>query len=124
MRVWKEQNFNFGFLRNPRKHVYSQFLECKYDNWGKGRTKDTNFPRNATDPEDMADWVSFFHDDWNVTKGCFNTYNPINMQSRWFVCNYGNPAKVVDEFYLTPNIDHAITHAENLDFLGKKVIFR
>eukprot|EP00493_Phyllostaurus_siculus_P018995 UN19295 len=53
---------------------------------------------NATDPEDMADWVSFFHDDWNVTKGCFNTYNPINMQSRFLFATTETLTKLLMNF--------------------------
>lgn len=33
--------FNTVFLRNPLDHVFSQFLECKYDDWGRDVTKNT-----------------------------------------------------------------------------------
>ena len=50
------------FLRSPISHVYSQFLECKYDNWGKSVTRGTNFPRgNSSIPHSGFDvWLSTF----------------------------------------------------------------
>jgi hypothetical protein len=51
-----------AMLRNPTSHVLSQFLECKYDGWGRLVTRNTAFPRghpqNATDG--FSQWLSHF----------------------------------------------------------------
>ena len=60
-----KEPFIMSFFRAPRAHVYSQFLECKHDNWGKRVTKGSDFPRQHGDPEDFATWVDHFYDSWN-----------------------------------------------------------
>jgi len=79
------------FLRAPRAHVYSQFLECKYDNWGKRVTKGTEFPRSKYDHSDFSHWVSHFYNSWNkeddssarvMTEEAYHCYHPYNMQCR------------------------------------------
>jgi len=51
-----------AFLRNPEESVLSQFLECKYDRWGKLVTRGTKFP--DADQDDVYDgfdeWVQHF----------------------------------------------------------------
>lgn len=86
-----KEPFTITFFRAPRAHVYSQFLECKHDNWGKRVTRGSKFPRNHEDPDDFADWVDHFYDSWNkeddpekrkIELDCFHCYHPYNMQSR------------------------------------------
>ena len=60
-----KEPFTITFFRAPRAHVYSQFLECNHDNWGKRVTSGSTFPRNHEDPDDFADWVDHFYDSWN-----------------------------------------------------------
>lgn len=37
------------FVRHPTAHVYSQFMECKYSQWGRRQTQLTGFPRGRDD---------------------------------------------------------------------------
>ena len=83
--------FSVAFFRSPRAHVLSQFLECKYDNWGKRVTKGTEFPRHASDRKDFEVWVNYFYDSWNkknenatreIELDSFHCYHPYNLQSR------------------------------------------
>lgn len=77
------------FFRNPRNHVYSQYLECKWDSWGKKVTAGTNFPRDIKEDENRGytpafeQWLLHF----NVTPfttNMYNCYQPYNMQTRYF----------------------------------------
>jgi hypothetical protein len=59
-----EGGFNFVFLRSPRAHVLSQYLECRYDKWGQTMTAmlpEFPFPRNGSDEDGFAEWVKHFH---------------------------------------------------------------
>jgi hypothetical protein len=77
------------FLREPRSHVLSQYLECKYDQWGIDMTKNTEFPGNSEESKaNVTDgfeaWVRHFSEpDY---EGDFQCYNPRNMQSRALLC--------------------------------------
>ena len=83
---------NIVSMRGPRAHVYSQFLECKYDEWGKTTTKEFNFPRSTIDELDTNDfkrWLeAFLHLPPNSNLqlkdvGDFNCYDPRNMMTRY-----------------------------------------
>lgn len=82
-----------SFIREPRSHVYSLYLECKYDYWGMSVTKNTNFPRdpleNVTEGNLPAfrDWLLSF----KMSQDDFGCYHPINFQTRFFVCEGRNP---------------------------------
>ena len=87
----KEVPFSSTFFRAPRAHVLSQFLECKYDTWGKKMTVGTGFPRSNSDSSDFEEWVDHFYDSWNkkddsksrkINLDCFHCYHPYNMQIR------------------------------------------
>ena len=78
------------FVREPRAHVLSQFLECKYDVYG---SKDPVFLRFAGSKEAKADvyagfeqWLGHFTGQWDPADGDFDCYNPLNMQARHLVC--------------------------------------
>jgi len=83
------------FLRNPRSHVASQYQECKYDDFFRGRTSNL--------PDDFDAWLSKFRRDFEEGKTSdretnaygffqyklkdqieddFSCYNPINMMTR------------------------------------------
>jgi len=115
------KSFNFVFLREPCKHVYSQFLECKYDTWGRDVTQHTSFPRDSIDEAGMREWVNFFHDDWHPEKGDFNGYNPWNIQTRYLTTDY---LTMQDAHYLSPidlkepSIAIAWNNLRSLDFVG------
>jgi hypothetical protein len=71
-------------LRNPRAHVFSQFLECKYDEWGRMVTNFTAFPRTTSDELDFNVWLNTFS--LNSISGeadDYGCYNPLNMQTRY-----------------------------------------
>jgi len=77
----------FVFLRNPINHVVSQFMECKYDDWGKRQTKGSGFPGygalgNAF--EGFDEWVAHFatNPDSYAADHAFHCYDPWNMQAR------------------------------------------
>jgi len=86
-----------AFLRFPRAHVLSLFLECKYDRWGKTLTKQRGpFAANsyASDMAAFGAWMLYFTSpSWSPREahGDFDCYNPWNMQSRHFVCSGSYP---------------------------------
>ena len=47
-------------LREPRAHVFSQYLECRYDRWGRKVTHGTAFPRSSSVHEDFDAWLQHF----------------------------------------------------------------
>jgi len=75
------------FFREPRAHVYSQYLECTEDGWGKEILK-TNTANGISNDifGDVSTWLAHFSADKNTTfdGGC---YNPVNMQSRTLECS-------------------------------------
>eukprot|EP00039_Didymoeca_costata_P030474 m.29780 g.29780 ORF g.29780 m.29780 type:complete len:397 (+) comp8134_c0_seq1:214-1404(+) len=85
--ISSKSNFVTGaFFRFPRAHVFSQYLECKYDNWGQKVTHNTKFPRTGTDEQGFSKWIDhFLNMKWSkaLPASQFNCYNPINMQARY-----------------------------------------
>jgi len=74
--------WNFVFLRSPRAHVLSQFLECRYDEWGKTMTAQLpEFPFPTGDDESAFEhWVAHFHNSTFSADGRlahdWNCYSP------------------------------------------------
>ena len=76
-KYWVVVNF-----RDPMHHILSQFLECKYNPWGKRVTKNTGFPgygkyNNVMDG--FNEWISYFATKPNYygdRKFIFNCYEP------------------------------------------------
>lgn len=91
-----EKGYNFTkiihltMVRDPIAHVYSQFLECKHDGWGKTVTNKTTFPRNYSDEVGLEKWLDHFDETWELKKGYYNCYIPFNAQTRAFTCGGGN----------------------------------
>jgi len=126
---WKTGGFHTSMFREPRTHVYSQFLECKYDSWGKQRTKPYSlFPKDDNMVDGMVKWVDYFleADRGNNLFGC---YDPWNMQTRMMTCqgeymHQINPqAKKQHVVHSNmgikePRVDIAIRNVQNLDFFG------
>ena len=76
-------------LRSPRAHVYSQYLECRFDDWGKKVTKGTAFPARGAIEAGFERWLDHFLGrsrglGW---EGAYRCYNPWNMQSRALTCH-------------------------------------
>lgn len=80
-----DTNFVVTMVRYPRAHVLSQYLECRYDTWGKSVTTDI-FPRNGDEATDFASWLAIFTNGWNNATGDCHCYNPWNMQARALTC--------------------------------------
>lgn len=88
----RHRHYFISFFREPRAHVFSQYLECKYDNWGKEVTAQTSFPHGKTDAEGFSAWIDHFHSSWNqhddgvvkLTNDNYNCYLPYNFQLRTF----------------------------------------
>ena len=88
-------NFMITMLRNPRNQVLSQYLMCRYDEWGRATTSTDvsrattriEFPRKGSEAVDFRSWLSHFTNGWSTDKGDWNCYNPHNMQARALTCN-------------------------------------
>ena len=79
-------------FRDPEKHVYSQYLECKHDGWGKAVTKGTGFPRGFDDEDETTGYMPNFElwlNHFKFSKDHFNCYYPYNMQTRYMSCKAG-----------------------------------
>uniref|UniRef100_A0A7S3LHF3 Sulfotransferase domain-containing protein n=2 Tax=Aplanochytrium stocchinoi TaxID=215587 RepID=A0A7S3LHF3_9STRA len=103
------------FFREPKSHIYSQYLECKYDSWGQRKTKQTFFPREIAEDETSGympafeKWLEhfysyirtdnntslrlphgFYRKDWQIpARIYFKCYDPENMQTRQLFCQQG-----------------------------------
>ena len=124
-------DFHATYLRSPREHVLSQYLECRYGPWGKRQTKATRFPRGRLDfYADFAEWVQIFaHWGSNGTMGRhndFNCYNPIDMMTRQLSCNgssyiKGKKEKESPHHIYTEgatSLDAALHAVGRMDFVG------
>lgn len=124
---YDKNNFNVILLRNPRDHVYSQYLEIKWDPKFQRHhyTDGTRFPRNYTDVEGFDLWVTFFDTKiWGrLYTGDFGTYNPINMQTRFLVCHVDGHhmprislEKTLDD--VMPSIQEAKKNLNTIELVG------
>lgn len=59
--VFMKKDYNVIIFRNPRDHVHSQFLEIKYDKWGKQHAAHSSFPRNFDDDVGLEIWLDYFN---------------------------------------------------------------
>lgn len=86
--AYNPSNFNVIIFRNPRDHVYSQFLEVKYDAPFGHFARGTGFPFETSDEKGFEIWLDHFNVSlWGVNSlGDYRTYNPINMQTRFLTC--------------------------------------
>lgn len=101
-----------GFIRTPSHQVFSQFLECKYDTWGKQMTRTTNFPRNLSDADGFHWWLRHFESSTDN----FRCYHPFNMQTRSFLPNCTDTHRYND---ITPHLAKvAIRRMHDLDAVG------
>ena len=100
--------FMATYLRHPRRHLYSQFMEIKYSAFGlQFADHNSNFPRTDSDTADFAKWIDFYHDSWNgktnkdieISTDFMGTYHPYNLQSRQLsnICGVGSTDKKLME---------------------------
>lgn len=109
-----------SFLRDPTEHVYSQFLECKYDKrWGTKVTKNTSFPRNGNDVSDFLLWLRHFQ---KVNATDFNCYHPYNMQTRSFDPYCTDTHKYLKFSETAPMV--AVHNMMSLSFVGLQDLYR
>lgn len=91
-----------SFFRDPRKHVYSMYLECKWDHWGKRVTRNTDFPRDPDEDEQSGytpafdSWLKHFNM-FPTTTEMYNCYQPYNMQTRYFETEDREPHNYADD---------------------------
>lgn len=110
-----------AMLRSPRAHVYSQFLECKYDHWGRKQTQNTSFPRGneAIAAAGFSEWLQYFLDEKTQD---FNCYHPVNMQTRYFAADRSdvnfNAHHVKSERARRPNLEQAKWRLKHMFFVG------
>jgi len=121
------KNYHIAMVREPIAHVYSQFLECKYDGWGKTVTNKTSFPRNYSDPVGFDKWLDHFNESWHDKLGFFRCYIPFNAQARAFTCTGGNNhilryRNMKDP--LNPDISTAMNNSLEFHFIGITEYFK
>lgn len=77
------------FVRNPIKHILSQYIMCRYSPWGKMETGKTFWksfrPDNfeADDYSGFGDWLNYFH----KSTDSHRCYYPYNLQTRVLTCD-------------------------------------
>lgn len=116
------------FLRSPWNHVLSQFLECKYDDWGKRMTNGTDFPRESMEypVSGFVKWVEHFlksGEGFPVagSEAAFNCYNPWNMQARYLSTDMplqANPHFVFSELHTRPDLGDVLLSLHRMPFVG------
>lgn len=102
MKKTKGENFPYvTFIRNPLKHILSQYIMCRYSSWGKLETGNKfwksfrvdNFDNN--DYSGFEDWLRYFETTTN-SHGC---YYPYNLQTRVLTCEKHKGHYYIDNFY-------------------------
>jgi len=111
------------FLRDPSKHVLSQFLECKYDKFFEKHINNTGFPgRNAYKDALIGfdRWIEHFALKKNSFgyKGAYYCYNPWNMQARFLSLDNLNVHIAESEDDLEPPLTVAIQNLESIGTIG------
>jgi len=130
----KGDAFHLMMLRSPRAHVMSQFLECKYDWWGKMVTQDTTFPHTLDDDLGFAVWLDHFWPPRAYNCTCeniadcdclreddYNCYNPHNMQSRSLTCSGTGPYDshhVAPDTGIVPSAQEAVANLGKIEWVG------
>jgi len=128
----KERTFNMTpgqpeqmvvFLRDPVSHVFSQFLECKFDSWGRAVTKGTNFPGYGQFDDIYAgfsQWLQHFLKQVGPSSynSFFKCYNPWNMQSRYFVKKGRGAQYVRNELDRIPPLEEAKRVMSSIGVVG------
>lgn len=104
-------------FREPRAHVYSQYLECIDSSVGKEILK-ANAERHISNDifRDVTSWLTHFSAEMNTSfdGGC---YNPVNMQARIFECSNGLRHGLSGKDRPLP-IDVLYQHVERYKFVG------
>ena len=88
-RTWaKPDTYTAVLLRSPLKHLYSQYLTCRYSAHGERvgfrRSALYRTMANRTRIDGFDTWIDAYLEDRTLNTGCFNPYN---MQTRALVCS-------------------------------------
>mmetsp|Transcript_6714 Transcript_6714/g.8114 ORF Transcript_6714/g.8114 Transcript_6714/m.8114 type:complete len:459 (+) Transcript_6714:229-1605(+) len=131
--LYHENAYNLGFFREPRAHVFSQFLHCKYNPYGSNRNY-KGFQKSGNseldDAKDFEFWLDHFNNpDFRIIKSknknrtdtVWDCYNPVNMQSRYMTsncrshtaCHEGTPRDALE-----PSLVDAVDNMEKLAWFG------
>lgn len=83
------RNHEYTMIRSPIKHVLSQYVMCRYSDYGKTTRAKQLWDKNDSMYEGFDKWVSWFVKNKNNDyKGC---YNPYNLQTRALSCKHKKP---------------------------------
>jgi hypothetical protein len=100
-------DIDIAYFRDPMSHVYSQFLECKYDEDWKRKTPGIF--------ENVTAWLMHFSAGAEFDND-FRCYHPYNMQTRALTCksedahHYSSMVPV--------DVDMALSNLKSLGFIG------
>ncbi|GBG32785.1 Hypothetical Protein FCC1311_090102 [Hondaea fermentalgiana] len=93
--IWRDGLPVATLFREPRAQLYSQFMECTHDSWGKQVTRGTAFPRAGPGEDEVTAfeaWLRHFSQekaqlakDPSHRVDFFNCYYPDNMQARYLL---------------------------------------
>jgi len=79
-RLMRAGDAQVAFLRDPTMHVYSQFLECKYDDWGQMTVRQNVGHQLGS----VSSWLEHFKG--GRERSDYGCYHPYNMMTRAFTC--------------------------------------
>lgn len=100
-----------AIFREPRMHVYSQFLECKYDSWFVNMVPD----KEKYLLETVTTWLKHF--EGGEEKSDMRCYHPYNMQARTLTCSV--PGSDGSHHYMHDiNLKEALHNLQTLFFVG------
>jgi len=122
------RDFHLTILREPRSHVMSQYLQCRYSPWGKDRIEHRGLPgKNENFYVDFAKWVDHFYEKGEEgtrgSGGDYNCYNPINMMTRQMACKRNSQKSNVGPHHILSDpwnitLSKAMEHMDTIDFVG------
>ena len=118
--------FNVVFLRQPRRHVLSLYIECKHGNWAGKTTRrwdaehpEEPFPRELPFADSFERWLDFFgrlntvgylgsEQEVGLRQGPkenpwladYNCYHPLNTATRQLAAGGGCPARNGDPHHV------------------------
>eukprot|EP00511_Aplanochytrium_stocchinoi_P002174 CAMPEP_0204830706 /NCGR_PEP_ID=MMETSP1346-20131115/9136_1 /ASSEMBLY_ACC=CAM_ASM_000771 /TAXON_ID=215587 /ORGANISM="Aplanochytrium stocchinoi, Strain GSBS06" /LENGTH=423 /DNA_ID=CAMNT_0051961197 /DNA_START=395 /DNA_END=1663 /DNA_ORIENTATION=+ len=133
--LYEKDAVMLSFFREPRAHVYSQFMHCKYNPYGTHRNYD-GFKKSSNDAKGDSNDFEFWLDHFNNPKfqmvdfktksldpinTAWDCYNPVNMQARYMTshchdskqCHQGSKNDALE-----PPLVEAIQNLENLQWFG------
>lgn len=104
------------FLRKPDTHVYSQFMECRYDSdWDWWKKVGGQAPENQPLLSNVTTWLSHFSE--GSEKDDLGCYHPYNMQTRVLSCAEGGEC-ATHHYKLEPSVQQALRSLNSSFFVG------